>query len=133
MEIFSRNIFGLDVPQNYYCDIKGYRHNHSMMLVRVGKDELDINPFFITFLEVLYFEGVFQWKGADFRIASANELKKLLRQLGYRNKSLLVLLRHHKLFIVETETGLKIKILASEAEKSSDIPGGFHWLKGPIV
>lgn len=83
MQEMSKNTFNLTNPDDYNCAILGYRHNHSMMLVRVSNDEIDSNAFFIVFSEVIYYEGPFQWNGCNFYLASEDECRELLTYLKH--------------------------------------------------
>ncbi len=132
MDHLTGNIFDLESPQDHYCAITSYRFSHSLMLVTVTRDEFDAHDaFYVTFSEALYIEAPFRWKGADFHIASEEECENLLVKIGYSGETLNLMLKQYHIFFVELPN-LRVRILASRVDKSSDPSSIFPWPLEPI-
>jgi hypothetical protein len=119
----SRNIFNIENPQTYFCTVWSYLVNHSMLLVRIDKGELDNGIFYLCFELVQYFEGPLRWKGADFCVGASDECIELLHKTGSRGISEDYLLDQFSLFVVELPNFEMVKILAARrANKTQNIP-----------
>jgi hypothetical protein len=132
MDYPSKNIFNLVDPQRYECNIWSFRVNHRVLLIRADKDKFNNQTCYLSFTEVLYFEGPLNWIGADFCIGKADECIKLLGRRGFKDIPKDELLDKFGLFTVQLPNSEVVKILASKhAEKTSDIPPDFPWLVEP--
>lgn len=123
MDCLTQNIFDLQAPHEYRCQVLHYRNQHSFLLVRAVNDA-NRDELYFYFLEVEYFEGPMRWQGANFYRTTDDEQIKLLENI---NVDVELFLETSNLFVVESN-GFKVKILATSAGKTDDISGSFPHL-----
>ena len=111
MEYSTRNIFKLENPQAYSCEILSYHRQHSDLFLKANHLS---NPdkYWFEFTALEYFEGPVGWRGADFCIATTDECIKLLRNLKL---DINLYLETYSLFVVLASSGFEVKMLAQRA------------------
>lgn len=74
-------------PELYECKIRRYTLGHSTMYMMLYNMTNTEDRFYLIFSYVYYFSGAMFWKGgADFQIASDNEMLKIARKVDRLNR-----------------------------------------------
>lgn len=76
------NIFGIETPQLYSCNVFRYHSGLSRLYIRVFKGKNEAPSFYLFFSDVGYFEGPMNWQSIDFQQATADECLSLMQQTG---------------------------------------------------
>lgn len=124
MKYVSENFFSIITPEEYACHVLSYIRSHGHLVVVAYHIPTDEERYF-DFPFLIYFEGPSVWRGADFRIATKDELVKLLQKLELEVDAFL---NDYNLFIVETLAGFKVKIISGRASEI-DAPSSNRYLK----
>jgi len=120
------NIFGIENPEAYFCQVWRYHRSHSRLLIRCYKDKFYNEEFYLLFGMVMYIEGPLSWQSADFCIGDSAECVNLLHPRGFEEIPEEGLLKTYRLYVVDLSDGRVVKILAaSHTEKTTSIPPDF--------
>lgn len=122
------NIFDLETPQLYRCNVFRYNSGLSRLYIRVFKGRNEAPSFYLFFSDVGYFAGPMNWQSADFHIAPAEECLALMRDAGMVEDFLLgdeetrqALAEAAHLYRVRTAHTM-VQLIAGEAVMLQDLP-----------
>lgn len=122
------NVFNIDNPKLYVCNVYKYDSNLSKLYIRVFKGRSTQASFYLFFSDVGYFEGPMNWQGAEFRTASTEACFTLMRNAGVVEPSYLddpdmqaALAEAAHLYEVETLHST-VRIIAGSAIMMREIP-----------
>ncbi len=74
LEPGSYNVLDLDYPHVYHCKVIGYFHQQSILLIQVTPEkDSALDTFYVIFDDVVLFDGVLRWQGANLRVATSEE------------------------------------------------------------
>jgi len=76
------NIFKLEAPKLYRCNVHLYNSNLSQLHIRVFRGLNTTPNFYLLFTDVGYFEGPMNWQNADFTRESGEACLALMLQTG---------------------------------------------------
>lgn len=84
MEHVVKELSHVKNPKQYYSAVHLYHSGHSMILVQADKGkEFGANRLlYLTFINVLFFEGPLQWQGVDFYLGTSGECAEILDHIG---------------------------------------------------
>lgn len=88
METVVKELSHIQNPDQYYSAIHLYYVGHSMLLVQADKGK-EFGPdrlLYLTFVNVVFFEGPLQWQGVDFYPGTADECAEILDRIGMNEK-----------------------------------------------
>jgi hypothetical protein len=74
------DIFSIDDPEQYWCEIGSFSRVHSALSINVMKTTKPTEFFNIEFTSVEYFSGSLRWMGAKFELAPVQECFRILRR-----------------------------------------------------
>ena len=124
----SENIFNITEAHRYRCQMHHYHSRLSRLYYRVYKDERDIPAFYLLFSDVAYVEGAVNWKGADFRIADADECIELMLEVGLIGEAILrfpnayaSITDHAKLYVADMPL-TPVRLIAGSATLLTQLP-----------
>jgi|GEM_PF-4350556 len=121
MVFAQTNIFKLPQPQYYDCYVDRYHGNFHALRIRADRFReysLDgFNSFEVVFSAALYWEGAFNWTGANFCIAEEADCLSTLRQAGILTPQsdpvdVEETLDAYRLFVIEMTNGHRAKLIA---------------------
>lgn len=75
------NIFKIPNPGEWGCRVTNFSTGHGLVKIRLINKWETNGPSHLEFSHVTYFSGWMSWKGADFRLATNDELVALLRRV----------------------------------------------------
>lgn len=78
----ENNIFKLDTPKLYRCNVYRYNSNLSQLHIRVFRGLNTTPNFYLLFTDVGYFEGPMNWQNADFTRESGEACLDLMLEAG---------------------------------------------------
>lgn len=81
MKRHYQNIFPIDGAESFYCTLKTYDERNSSLCIKVVTS--DQHSFYLHFCHVRYMAIPTQWVGANFQLASTDQLRQFLAALGY--------------------------------------------------
>lgn len=107
--------------RNYkVCGASILLYTSSAMCIRVA---CEARPdLFLTFLDVVYFEGATLWIGVNFCVGDSNERDGILHQAGLDT----VPVEQYKLYETVTQSD-KVRIIAKNIKITEDFPSEFHF------
>jgi len=132
MVVGYENIFPIEQADEHICTLVWYTRSHRAMYISASHGEE--TPFYLLFVEVMYFTGPTSWQGANFRlIEKPDEHLKMLRTLGcFNNWPQGFLLERTKIYAIDNPE-FEIKIVAAEVERTESEPlvsVGIHKQRG---
>lgn len=100
----------LSDPQKYKCQIEWYALGHSTLCLHIyyKKEE----SMYFHFNDVKYFCGPFRWQGANFRLASEDELNTFRRDVAMLDNMPDDIMSQFHLYMID-EPRLKVRIIAA--------------------
>jgi hypothetical protein len=111
----SADRFYIPNADELYCSVWQYRPWHSFLKIRVYEENLK-TLFWLNFYTPVYFRCPMSWRGANFRIATAEEFSEFASDGFLRSD----IARQYQLFIAEVDHDLPhpniVQILATHAE-----------------
>ena len=122
------NIFNIETPQIYRCNVYRYHSGLSKLYIRMFKGMAEAPAFYIFFADVGYFEGPMNWKGVNFHRASSDTCLDLMVSVGlvedfYLNDpdTRVALAESTHLYMVQTPHTI-VKIIAGKGVILKDVP-----------
>jgi hypothetical protein len=109
MERVVKELGHIENPKQYYSAIHLYYVGHSMLLVQAdkGKESGPDRLLYLTFTNVVFFEGPLQWQGVDFYLGTSDECTEMLNRIGLDKRTFDL----YRLFKIKLEKGF-INIVA---------------------
>lgn len=112
----QENVFGLEDPDNWGCEIQVYSVGHKVMQIGCRSIKTHIE---IAFNSVEYFSGATKWNGANFRLHSREECIELLTKIHPSiQESIQFFLENDmffwKLYSIQTKEGNMVQILSAK-------------------
>jgi hypothetical protein len=78
----SKNYFNLPESNKYACAVWSYNVSLGLLSIKAVNRTRTDEVWWLTFLNVNYFEGPMMWFGADFEIGTADETLALCHKIG---------------------------------------------------
>lgn len=123
------NIFEIEHPKIYRCNVLRYDSGLSRLYIRVFKGMSVAPSFYLFFSDVGYFEGPVNWEGVGFNIESSEKCLSLMVDTGMVRDIMLddpdtrlALAEAAQLYTLQTPHST-IRIVAGSAVKMDKLPG----------
>ncbi len=110
----TKNVFGIENPHTYYCQVVNYHVGHSEMRISLRYGDLD-KVSYLFLAGVMYFEGTPSWSGANFTTAPQSQCVALLAKIVKDKELVEDIADHTYLYLIDIPDG-QIKILAGQGE-----------------
>lgn len=78
----ATNLFGFDTPSDCRCNVYRYHSGLSRLYIRVFKGMSEEPLCYLLFSDVGYYEGPFNWQGADFQRGHPDDCLQLMGDAG---------------------------------------------------
>lgn len=106
-------LFPLGDEHSWVYRVRLYLISHSQLQIEIGHQKTE-RRLYINFTGVEFYDGPLDWSGKGFSRGAAQECLQILKRMeAYANADETVLLNDFSLFVVEPETGYRVRIVAS--------------------
>jgi hypothetical protein len=92
------NFFNLSYPDQFACQVVGYTASLSQLVIKATRSHQQ-ETYFLTFMDVAYFEGPLTWNGARFLVADNSECMEILQQITGFSVQSKDALQEYRLFV----------------------------------